>query len=505
MSFNSRRQFLRGLCQGAPIALALPSLVSLLPRAAQAQTSPMNFFFMYVANGTFPHTIQGQKVQVDHAMSRWFPPVGDLPASLPLMLKRLEPNRSDFSVISGLRAPISDGNVTKGPHITTSRMLTANRFGAGAGFSSNLEMIKAGHSPTDSIDQLIGAKLAGSNLSAEIQKQAVYVRLRTVPGGDSEISPWSNKLCFKNNTHAPGFSSPKKLFDSVFGQGQQLPTGSKPGVVSALDYLLDDIHRAQNLASTEDRHILDRWLTGYQELKAKVDMVEQPQAPGSCSKKPAVPAATLDAANEQVLLESYDAIYTLFLDIFLAAMECGSRRVFTLLTQSEARSGFFLDKALSTTDLHSEGGQSITLNDMAVDPHIGMAHYGKQGDPILKYLRLVSLNNYYMRKYKYVIDGLKQRSLFNNSLAVCSYSTRDGNHDSGDGDFPFLVAGNGGGFKTGKHHRLTKLNPNQCSSNASSVVSNLTPVANFWVSVLKKYGLSYVDPFANGNLDQLFT
>ncbi|MCB0410993.1 MAG: hypothetical protein KDD22_00605, partial [Bdellovibrionales bacterium] len=90
--------------------------------------------------------------------------------------------------------------------------------------------------------------------------------------------------------------------------------------------------------------------------------------------------------------------------------------------------------------------------------------------------------------------------LFSNSLAICSYSFRDGNHRGGNHDYPILCAGNGGGFKTGYHHRVIKAAPRDAGKG-----SEARSPSNLWVSILKKYGINYNDGTVTGNCDQFFS
>jgi hypothetical protein len=456
---------------------------------------------MYLPDGTYPHSLSGQKINKDDKMSRWFPTTkGALPATLPLMMNKLQSVRNDISLVSGFKS-IFPSNCAAGGHGAPSQFLTGNSLTSS--YCGNQT------SPNDSIDQIIGAKLAGQNTASAIQKHVVAARMRTVSDGDRIINNWAKNISFYNRAPSLAYTNPQKLFNDIFG-GLPIPTEptdpDQPSTqdmskyTNVLDVHLADIQKKKSLASKEDKIVLDRWLTSYEELRRSLTSSGSGGGGGgsgvSCTK-PAKPA-NLDVSDEAKIGDNYLKVCDAFLDLFLSAMECGARQVFTIMMQAESAGGLFNDQLVAAEDLHSEAGRSVTLSDMKANQHLGMAHYGLDGEDMLKYLRLVTLNNFYMRKYRRVIEGLKQRGLFDNSLAICTYGFRDGQHKTPD-DFPFICSGRGGGFKLGQHHRLTTDSPQNAGKNGKT-----TPIHNFWVSVLKKYGINYSNAYSTGNCDSLF-
>ena len=100
----NRRQFIQTTAFGTSVSLLLPWLPSLAPKSAWANTAGnKNLVVMYMPDGTFVHRIQGNSVVKDGSFAEWQPSPGAFGGSLPSMLKPLENNRDDFSLVSGIR------------------------------------------------------------------------------------------------------------------------------------------------------------------------------------------------------------------------------------------------------------------------------------------------------------------------------------------------------------------------------------------------------------------
>lgn len=493
----SRRQFLRGTFRGLPVFVAMPTLLSLMPKRTWAADAvgTNNFLYMYIPDGTFPHKINAasQSVVYDHKMSLWYPKTGAFGSgNLPLFLKNLNNYKNDFSLLSGFKG-YSQG------HLAPAYALTGNTTPA-SDLAKNLNF------PNDSIDQVIGSHLAGGSKNAgDISKYVVNTELPGEAGGTELHIKLSHHMTFLNHQPTLVYTSPSKLFKSIFGGSLPTNPDGNQQYINSLDLVLDDIKTKMSSASKEDKQTLERWLSGYEELQKQFGANSSvAAAAASCdSTKPPMPSESLDAAVKADLFMNYDQICKANMDIMVAAMECGARRVGTLMMMSETTKAGKWDEAVATQDLHQEAGRSLTLNDMKVDKHIGMAHYGDEGSDMLKYMRLVSINNYFMRKYTYLIDQLKTRNMMDNSLAICSYSFRCGNHKGGNHDYPILVAGKAGGFKTGFHHRMSNKTPEDSWGSGDN--GPCKPLSNLWVSTLKKlYGINYTDGTVNGNVDGIF-
>ncbi|MCB0410923.1 MAG: DUF1552 domain-containing protein, partial [Bdellovibrionales bacterium] len=399
----SRRQFLKGSFHGAQFLLSMPLLQSLLPRSTWAATvqSPMNFFLMYIPDGTFPHKIVNRKISNDNNMSLWYPAAGSLPAAdkLPLFLKKMAPLRNDFSLLSGFRGR---------DHVSTAYFLTGNEP-----TSSQLTNLV---SPNNSIDQIIGAKLAGSKSASAIQKFVSNSTLGAESQGAALAVTWGQYLTFNGGKPTSDFLDPLKLFNSVFGN-LQLPPSTNPDnnendlakYVNPLDIVLEDIKVKRGLASSEDRVTLERWVDGYNDLRKRLIATGSGGGSSPGCAKPNGPSKGLgfDFASRKAdsYGDKYDEICNHFLDIYLAAFECGARHVGTLMMQSESAKGYWWNQVVSKEDLHIEDGFTTPFSYLDRDKHVGMAHYGENGSDWKKYLALATLNNYYLRKYSYFING----------------------------------------------------------------------------------------------------
>ncbi len=244
----SRRHVLRGL--GA--AISLPLLDAMLPRvwAAPSQFQPLTksqgpkprMICCYVPNGV--------------NILEWVPKDPGKNYSLSPTLEVLKEHRSDFSVISGIGHPASQGG-----HSGADTWLT------GADLKS---VPGADYSNSISIDQVV-AELHG--------KQTRFPSLQLADGSGTGSAGHSHTLSFdRAGTPMPAENSPKRLFERLF-----VPENSADRAAtlkryadkkSILDSVLSEASALQKQLGKNDQRKLDEYLSSVRETEQRVQRLE---------------------------------------------------------------------------------------------------------------------------------------------------------------------------------------------------------------------------------------
>jgi len=234
--FLSRREVLKG----AGVTLALPLLDAMIPAAtALAQTAAApntRLGFVY-----FPHgALQDQ----------WQPTKVGTNPDFPFILQPLEPVREYVTVVSGLR---NKGGESSSPHgIIEETWLNC--------VSPRKRDAKTGVGIT--ADQ-IAAKYLGNDTSLR------SMELCAEPGG---------MISFRTPTQPlPMESNPRKLFFSMFGQGDtnEERRAILKGTDSLLDYVKESTERLTKKLDAGDRTRVTDYLDSVREIEQRVQRLEE--------------------------------------------------------------------------------------------------------------------------------------------------------------------------------------------------------------------------------------
>jgi hypothetical protein len=394
----TRRAFLRG----AGVALALPLLPSLLPRAARSEDRPpVRLVFWYVANGIH--------------MPAWRPTRTGEGYDLPLILAPLAPVQAHVSVLSGLTNLAGRFNVPgdhargTGCFLTCERPLLTADANILNGISVDQVAAQAVGSATPYPSLQLGLEAGGSAGNCDSGYSCAYTR---------NIS-WADE-----RTPLPKLHDPRVVFDRLFGGVE----GSDPAEsdrrralrLSVLDAVAEDARALQGRASASDRAKLDQYLTGVREVERRVQEFD-----GAVCDAPQRPIDT-DVPGRAAAMNG----------LMTAALQCDMTRF------------------MSYMFANGGSGRSHTWIDGASGNHHGISHH--QNEPG-EHRKLEAINRWEVSMFADFIARLADveeadgSRLIDNTLVYFSSEISDGNRHNHD-DLPTLLAGAGGGAaRPGRH------------------------------------------------------
>lgn len=247
-----RRAFLRG----AGVALALPWLESLRPRgawAAPAGGPPRRLVFVYVPNGVH--------------VPAWTPKAEGPLGPLPPTLAPLAPFAARLTVLSGLAQQKAEANGDgPGDHARA-----AATFLTGAQARKAAGEVRAGVSIDQAVAQAVGAATTFPSLELGCDPSAVAGEC------DSGYScAYSSTLAWRTaTTPLPKETDPRALFDRLFTDQGGPGTPEEKALRRrrrrrVLDVVAGEARALAGRLGATDRRKLDEYLTGVEELEARL-------------------------------------------------------------------------------------------------------------------------------------------------------------------------------------------------------------------------------------------
>ncbi len=402
----SRRTFLRG----AGVAVALPFLEAMWPRAAQAQAaaSAKRFLAWYVPNGIH--------------MADWTPAAIGANYTLPAILAPLAAVRDDVLVLTGLQNAAARVVTMGGAHARgTGTFLTARPVNPSGGTE-----LENGISIDQRIAQVIGAatSLPSMQLGTE--------------GGSSTGSCDSTSCAYSRNISWAGPQSPLaketnpvSAFQRLFqGAGSLLPPAELERRrllrLSILDTVTDDANRLVLELGSSDRQKVDEYLTGVRALELRIQDISTSQCEAS---EPGAPADFVAQLRAMV-------------DLMVVAFQCDRTRVISFMALN--------------------AGSNRTYPWLGIlDGHHQISHHE---DNTANFAMLRTIDTWEVEQFAYLLQRLAAiqepgGSLLDSSLVYFSSEIEDGNGHRHT-NLPILLAGRGGGaVQSGRHLRFTGLPP----------------------------------------------
>jgi hypothetical protein len=405
----SRRTVLRG----AGVSMALPWLEIMEPRRAQAQTSSaVRFLVCYAPNGFL--------------MNKWKPTATGTTWTLPPLLAKLEPYRSDFSMISGLGSyPASIATAFGGSHTRAcAAMLTQVPISAGAVRNAV------------SLDQIIA-----NHLKDKTKFPSLQLGGRGSTGGgnceDQYSCAYNTNLSWVGDNFLPKQVNPLDVFNRLFAGGAPMPM---PGPVvpdnKALykKSILDVVHaRAvalNKLLGKSDQAKVSEYFNSVRQVEQQIaKTIGQPGMPvGQCTIGMPPKAVSMDNVpfNEHLDLLS---------DVLALAFQCDVTRVATFMYE------------------HSFSDQrNLNLIPGVTRRHHALSHLNNAS----ALAELEKIQGFYIDRFVHLMGKLKNMkegngTVLDNSVIYFTSEFGDG-YSHNMRDLPVLVAGKGGGkLKTGLH------------------------------------------------------
>lgn len=409
----------RHLLKGTAAAIALPLLDAMGPSIGQSamagrpgfssseKSAPRRFVAMCATLGFHTPFLFPNKVGRDYETTPY--------------LKFLEKHRDQFTVVSGLSHPEQQGNNGHASELTW--LTSAQRPGL-AGFRN-----------TVSLDQLIAQKVG-------LETRFPYLALST----SGRSMSWTS-----NGIEIPGMTSPSKLFQSLFLQGNEKALQAELNSLRRGRSILDTIKgRAVELdqrLGKADREKIDEYLTAVRNLEHRLQ-----QSEGWVTR----PKPKVDAEAPKDVADRNDAIakQKLLYDLIVLALQTDSTRTITY--------------------------QLSGMNAVPVIPGVksdwhGLSHHGKDPKKIEE-LKLIEEAEFaafgdFLDNMAAVTEG--DGSLLNNTAIL--FGSNLGNASAHDWhNVPVVVAG--GDFRH--------------SGFVQHDTSNNTPLANLFVDYAQYMGLN---------------
>ena len=254
MTFLSRNRQLsrRHVLRGAGVALTLPLLDAMLPRASAA---PSQYKPWEKSHGVHPRMIC---CYVPNGVNilEWMPSDSGTGYTASPTLQVLQEHRADFSVISGMGHPNS-----KGGHSGADTWLTGADLAAVPG---------SDYSNTVSADQ-IAATVHG--------KETRFPSLQLADGSGTGSAGHSHTLSFdRSGTPIPAENSPRRLFDRLFVPDNASDRAARLRQFavkkSILDSVLAEAQLLQRRLGKADKKKLDEYLGSVRETEQRVQRLE---------------------------------------------------------------------------------------------------------------------------------------------------------------------------------------------------------------------------------------
>lgn len=412
--------------------IALPFFESLWPTKVLAQVSSApNVIFLKFPLGVIYGT--------------WKPTVSGSSYTLPSALNLLEPVKSDLIFPTGLHnfCPVN------GIHASSN-----------AAFLTGMEPVNGGLRVGQSIDRLIAEKLGLTAVPKTIQITAADASDSDTGSGFNYSSTYGTNISWLNpTTPASAYNTPQSVFKTIFPSGVSggsggsttpAPTPAKGNIANyrknILDNAVGEIGTLKSKLGASDKVKLDQYLTGLDEIQKTIVDITPPTTNPPMTTNGCVAPTSLNLNPNKYDL---DAFTDANLEIIKLALSCGQSRIISYHLDYEYGSHF-------PVQMHS------------------ISHY--HDDPRFKD-QYAALNRKWAEKFLLLINKLKSvqdgtgKTLFDNSIIVIGTNINDGQgHDSKD--LPIILAGHGGGLKTGR------------------VISTKAPLSNLWISVARYMGVN---------------
>jgi hypothetical protein len=399
----TRRTALKGVMQGAAIAVGLPLLDIFLDVNGQAMAAtgaplPIRFGTWFWGLGVNPNQFFPDKIGADYDLKPELAPIK-------AFQKRI-------NVFSDFNIPL-DGKPNL-PHTS-----------GGVGIRTGMAAMGEGNLPGPSFDVLIGD---------QIGTKTRFRSLEISSTGDPR-----NSLSGRGNGNLnPSETSPGALYTRLFGPGFRDPNSATfvpdPQVMarrSVLSGVTDQRKAFEARLGASDKQRLDQYFTSLRQLEKQLDVeLTKPEPMQGCVIPRRPPEREINAEIENVVTN-----HQLMTDMLVMAMACDNTRVFNMNFNNGASS---LTRIGSTITHHQLTHEEPLDNRLGYQPHVTFFV-----DKI-------------MEAWAYFVgamDAIKEGdgTLLDNSLVFAHSETEFAKFHTID-NIPMMTAGSAGGrIKTGLH------------------------------------------------------
>lgn len=399
----TRRSALRGMLNGAAIAVGLPLLDVFLDSNGQALAAtgaplPIRFGTWFWGLGVNP--------------PRWFPSKTGPDYDLKVELEPIKGFRHKINVLSDFSIPL-DGKPNL-PH-------TSGSIGIRTGMATSSE----GGLPAPSFDVLIGDVIGTRTRFRSLEISAT---------GDPR-----NSLSGRGNGNLnPAEASPIALYTRLFGPGFRDPNSATftpdPAVMarrSVLSAVGDQRKAFETRLGASDRQRLDQYFTSLRQLEKQLEVqLTQPEPMQACVLPPKPGERPVNADIENVVVN-----HKLMTDLLVMGLACDNTRVFNMNFNNGASS---LTRVGSTITHHQ------LTHEEPLDNRLGY-----QPDATYFVNKIMEGWAYFVAALDAVKEG--DRTLLDNTLVFAHSETEFAKFHTID-NIPMMTAGSAGGrIRTGVH------------------------------------------------------
>ena len=399
----TRRKFIGGLGLSAAILPFIGGLTS-ARAAATAGGKKQRIIFMFSPNGTIPKEFWPDDVAGSLGLKR--------------ILKPMEDFKNRMLVLRGVADRVrGDGdNHMRG----MSCLLTGTEL-----FPGNIQGgsdTPAGWAKGISIDHEIK-----NFLQSNPQTHTRFGSLELGVAVPNRADPWTRWSYAGPNMPVAPIDDPYQLFDKLYGQSKDRET-----IASVLDGVRDDLKRASNEVSKEDRVLLDNHLTFVREMERELqDDRKQAASKPAPKLEPGVPLDNDDIPR----------VSKMQIELLVSAMQNDMTRVATLQF------------------MNSVGGERMKW--LGIDEgHHSLSHEPDSNEAAVE--KLVKINIWFAEQLAMLTKRLAETpepdgngTMLDNTTIVWTNELGKGNSHTLD-DVPFVFVGGGLGFKTGRVQRFEK-------------------------------------------------
>lgn len=426
------------MLRGAGVALALPWLEAMTPRARAARRSveelPVRMAALYMPNGVHPGMWTPEGEGRNFKLSPTLEPLADL--------------KDDILVLTNMW---NAGSVSgDGHYVKISGWLTCTTITKTLGVDVNCNGISMDQVAAQRLGRLTplpSLELGVAPVTTGVDRNVGYTR---VYGSHISWASPTNPLARE--------LSPRMVFERLFRAGQPHSQSIKRDKL-LLDLVLEDARALRQKLGAADRIRLDEYLSGIRSLE---DRIERADKPSQTKWKPRAPLS-LDQRPEAEP-KDYAEHVRLMLDMIALAFQSDTTRIVTFLFGNEV------------------SNQNFSFLDGVKGGFHDISHH--QNDP--EKLRAYQvINKWHIEQFGYLLRKLRamkegDRTVLDQSMILIGGGIRDGDrHDPHN--LPLLLGGRGGGrIASGQH----------------LVFEKDYPLANLYVAMLDAFGAP-VERFAD--------
>ncbi len=399
--FHSRRDFLRQTGVGVLAAHFAMSLPSLGWAAAASPIKKKRLVFIFSPNGVIPDHFWPSKLGNEFELKR--------------ILEPLSAYRDKVMTMHGLCNQIrgdGDGHMRGIGCLLTGIELFPGDVQGGSD-------TPAGWSMGISVDQHIK-----NHLQANPETATRFGSLEFGVMVPERADTWTRMSYAGPNQPVAPIDNPYQMFDKLYGQ-----TKNREILASVLDDLTADIKKVQQLVSAEDRRILEEHVAMVRSVEQDLQSELKRQVSDVGHAVPTL-AANVEEANDNI-----PQITKMQMDLLVNSFAADFARVATFqITNSVGQPKM---KWLGIEEGH---------HDLSHEPDSNEAAYEK----------LIKINTWYCEQVAYLADRLAKTpepdgsgSMLDNTTLVWTNELGKGNSHTRD-NIPFVLVGNGLGFKMGQ-------------------------------------------------------